>query len=159
MSESILVTGGGGFLGFRLLERLAASGGRITGWHRPGHPPSERIADVSWMEVDICDKREVERAIRAVLPTQVFHCAGMADPKKANKDREGAVDVNAGGTRNLLDAIVSNKTATRVLIPSSAYVYKDSQFVLTEESPVDDLRRVRPQQADAGTSCARRRIL
>jgi len=71
--ERILVTGASGFLGTPLVARLGAAGGEVHAVSR--RAPAGRPAEARWHAVDLEDAAAVERLVREVEPTRVFHLA------------------------------------------------------------------------------------
>ena len=142
----ILVTGAAGFAGSHLLDDLARddSTEAIVAWERPG---SERArgseaakppARVNWEAVDLLDRAAVAAAIARIRPTVVFHCAGAAHVGRAWNGGESTFAINVRGTQFLLEGLdaLRQKPATRVLVPSSAMIYRPSPEPLREDDPL-----------------------
>lgn len=131
--RTLLLSGASGFVGGRLLQRLAAGelpaldGVRVHAITRtqPKHWPLE---GVEWSPCDLSDPDSVQRLVLelGVAPTWVLHLGGLADPRVAARHPRQARSVNAGGTRNLLSAlsnIARPQTPVRFLLSSTAAVY------------------------------------
>jgi GDP-4-dehydro-6-deoxy-D-mannose reductase len=131
----VVVTGAAGFAGSHLVERLARAGVTIGAWsHTPRTPPVP--TDAQWSAVDLLDRDAVDRAVAAAAPDVVYHCAGMAQTAGA-ADRIGATfAANVRGTANLFDAVARHAPRARVLVTSSALVYRRTAEVLTEDAPL-----------------------
>jgi 2-alkyl-3-oxoalkanoate reductase len=93
-----LVTGGGGFLGRRVVELLLERGDQVSFLARGKYPEVEALGAVGH-QVDLCDRE----ALRRVVPGHdvIFHIAAKAGYWGKYEDFHG---VNVEGTRNLLDA-------------------------------------------------------
>jgi GDP-4-dehydro-6-deoxy-D-mannose reductase len=143
MARTTLVTGAAGFAGGHVLDLLAqrAPGdglppaGSVVGWHRPGHPPAMPREDVLWQAVDLLHRPALEDAIARLRPSIVYHCAGAAHVGRAWDQTERTLATNVRATHYLLDALRRAGAACRVLIPSSAMVYKPANEPLTEDHP------------------------
>ena len=144
MARVILVTGAAGFAGSHLLDLLArepAGNEGLVGWHRPGgrSPQSRQSPEgspASWEAVDLLDRSSVIAAIARLQPRIVYHCAGAAHVGRAWDHTEAAFAANVRGTHHLLEALNRTGTDARVLIPSSALVYRPADEALTEDHPL-----------------------
>lgn len=133
----ILVTGAGGFAGSHLVEHLAAQS-PVVAWYRSDPPQELRAGTVSvrWANLDLLDRDRVRREIRALRPSAVYHCAGVAHVANSWRDTTTPLAGNVLATHYLLDAIRRAGCHTRVLLTGSAAVYAASHLALTEDSPV-----------------------
>jgi len=132
---SVLVTGAAGFAGSHLLDLLTGSGVDVVGWHRPVAEAPAVPAHVTWQAVDILDADAVSAAIARIKPRAVYHCAGAAHVGKAWDNTTATLATNVSGTHNVLEGLRKARAAARVLIPSSALVYRTSDEALTEDHP------------------------
>jgi len=110
-----LVTGGGGFLGRRVVELLLERGDQVSFLARGRYPEVEALGAVGH-QVDLCDRE----ALRAVVPGHdvIFHIAAKAGYWGKYQDFHG---VNVDGTRNLLDA-AEDAGITRLIYTSTPSV-------------------------------------
>lgn len=78
MATRVLITGGTGFIGSRLAERLLAEGAEV---HVTSRRPRERVAPRSIRELrlDPADAEATRRLFAEVEPEVVFHLAGRVD--------------------------------------------------------------------------------
>ena len=120
--NDVLVTGATGFAGSHLVDLLRESGVAAIGWRR--------------QDVDLLDRRAVERAIAALRPTTVFHCAGAAHVGASWDEARKTMATNVLGTHHLLSGLRSAGLRARVLIPGSSYVYRQAEQALKESDPV-----------------------
>jgi nucleoside-diphosphate-sugar epimerase len=64
---SVLVTGGSGFIGINLVDRLIAEGYQVTNFDKA--PPAKGEHRSYWTPVDILDAGSLDAAIMAAHPT------------------------------------------------------------------------------------------
>lgn len=130
----ILVTGATGFAGSHLLDRLPRDT-PLTAWARPrGRAPQPRPG-VEWQAVDLLDRRAVARAIAALTPTIVYHLAGAPHVGSSFGNPAQPLAINAVATHYLLDALETHAPAARIVVVTSAMIYRPSRDPLTETSP------------------------
>lgn len=131
----ILVTGAAGFAGSYVVEALAGTAATI-GWMHRASPPSAIASLAEWQQVDLLNATEVREAIARVKPSGVIHCAGAPNVAHSWRDTVTPLSINIFATHHLLDALRRARAHCRVVVPSSATVYRPSMDVLREESPV-----------------------
>lgn len=135
MSRVILVTGGAGFIGSHLVERLCAAGERVSVIDDLSRGRREWIhPDAELHEADIRDLAALRRVVTAVAPEVVIHLAAMHFIPAVEGAPDLARDVNVNGTRSLLDA-VSEQAPQLLLLASTAAVYPDSRGPIEETCP------------------------
>ena len=91
-----LVTGGGGFLGRYIVERLVERGDRVRVFARQDYPELARLG-VEVLRGDIRNREEVENACRDI--DIVFHTAALAGIGLRLRD---FYETNTIGTENRL---------------------------------------------------------
>ena len=129
--EITVVTGAAGFVGGYLIERLAGRG-PLVGWHRPGSPPPRTASSIAWTAVDITDRTAVFGAIEESRPSRVFHLAGAANVGESWRTSGQHLRANALGTHHLLSAVRVAARPCRVLVVSSALIYRPTDIPLDE---------------------------
>jgi nucleoside-diphosphate-sugar epimerase len=133
MSELQLVTGGAGYFGTLLVERLHTAGMRVRIFDI--NDADERPAGVEMMRGDIRDPDAVRRAVEGA--SVIHHNVAMVP---LAKDKAAFWSVNRDGARNLLEAALKAETRKVVSMSSSAV------FGAPERNPVDDSTAPRPQE-------------
>jgi GDP-4-dehydro-6-deoxy-D-mannose reductase len=150
----VLVTGADGFVGEHLVAELLANGYDVTG-STLNLPPvrdtltPDEASSIDWKAADICDHDALVRLISAVRPEQIYHLAGFASGALARENAALSLNVNAGGTVNLFEAVMSVRDDSpefdpRILVMGSGDAYGDAArdgVPLSEEMP---LRPVSP---------------
>jgi UDP-glucose 4-epimerase len=130
----VLVTGGAGFIGSHVVDRLQARGHQpriIDQIQSPHHGP-----ELDTVLGDICDPDAVRRAVAGC--DAIVHLAAMADVDRVATDPAGTDRVNVRGTQVLLDAAREAGTS-RFVYASTIWVYGDAvgPGALDEDTPLD----------------------
>ncbi len=123
-----LVTGGGGFLGRHLVERLVERGDRVRVLCR-GDYPQLRELGVEVIRGDLRDPAAVDAACRDVAT--VFHTAavpGIWGPWRL------FYETNTVGTRNVLDACRKHNVSRLVYTSSPSVIFDGSSHLDATES-------------------------
>jgi dTDP-L-rhamnose 4-epimerase len=149
----VLVTGGAGFIGSHLVDALLARGDEVRvldsldplahAESAPAHldPAAELLVG------DLRDRRAVERALGGV--DRVFHLGGAVGNGESMMNVRRAVDVNSGGTAELLEAVLARRDQVRrLVVASSMVVYGEGAYLCPEHGerspgprPEEQLRR------------------
>lgn len=116
MSDRILVTGGTGFLGGRLLGRLREQGTQVRTCGR-GMRPAALPADVEYHQADLTASGPLDKLVGDV--DVVIHAAGAASSTSTPDEMEA---VNVTGTAQLLQA-AADCGVQRVVHVSTSSVY------------------------------------
>jgi len=135
----ILITGGAGFIGSHLTERLIGEGHRVTILDDLSTGLISNLASVAdhpeftFVKGSILDRKLVADLVDPA--DAVFHLAAAVGVKLIMDEPSRSILTNVAGTENVLDAALLNKTHT--FIASSSEVYgKSTKFPFQEE---DDL--------------------
>ncbi|MDZ4713865.1 MAG: SDR family NAD(P)-dependent oxidoreductase [Cytophagales bacterium] len=67
MKKTVLITGAGGNLGSAVVDRFLAGGYRLIGTVSPGKLPKSTREDVSYLEVNLTDEKEVGNAVEEIV--------------------------------------------------------------------------------------------
>ena len=148
----VLVTGGGGFIGSHVVDRLLERGmtPRIFDLSAsPYHSPLE----VETFTGSITDPANLDLAMRDC--DAVIHLAAVADVGHVHADPVLAEEVNTRGTLNVLEAACRAKVG-RVVYGSTTWVYSDCpEQEVDEETPIPAPRHLYTATKLAGeTYCA-----
>ena len=132
----VLVTGGAGYIGSVVAERLLGRGNTVVvldslvRGHRMAVPN-----EAEFIRGDLRDRDWLIRTVADVRPDAVAHLAGEALVGESATDPAKFFDVNVHGGLNLLDAMV-NAEVNRLVFSSTAAVYGEPASVpITEDAP------------------------
>jgi UDP-glucose 4-epimerase len=119
----VLVTGGSGFIGSHVVDKLRLRGHepviydlRPSPWHEPG--------SVETVLGSITDREALERALHSC--DAVAHLAAVADVNDVHAEPEDAERVNARGTVAVLEA-ARRAGVKRIVYASTIWVYSDCE--------------------------------
>jgi UDP-glucuronate decarboxylase len=124
-----LVTGGAGFIGSHLCDRLVAEGARVIALD---NLQTGRLSNIEhlfgskafdFVQHDVID--ELPSSIRTTPLTHIFHLACAASPDHYQADPEHTMLTNVLGTRNALR--LAERTGARLLLTSTSEVYGDPE--------------------------------
>ena len=126
MSRIALVTGGAGFIGSHVADALLAEGWSVTVLDNLSSGKRGQVpAAARFVEGDIRSP-EAAALVRDGGFDLVCHLAAQIDVRKSVADPRFDVDVNIGGTLNLVEAVRASGRPTRVLFASTGgAVYGD----------------------------------
>jgi GDP-4-dehydro-6-deoxy-D-mannose reductase len=149
-----LVTGADGFVGQHLVRRLLEQGQRVSAAALTLPPSrtilsSSQMAAVDWKAADVTDPDALYRLVAAVQPDGIYHFAGFSSGARARDRADRAMEVNAGGTVNLCDAVRAvqkdfPQCEPRILIAGAGDSYGES---IRAGTPVREDAQLRPVTA------------
>lgn len=138
--KKILVTGADGFIGSHLAEALVREGAKVTalalytgqdrcGWLDDIEPEVRKDLEIS--RGDVRDASLMNRLVRG--KDVVFHLAALIAIPHSYQAPSSHIDVNVGGTGNVLEAARDHGTA-RIVHTSTSEVYGSAQTVPIAET-------------------------
>src|SRR2546427_3142284 len=140
-TSNCLVTGGAGFIGSHLAERLVALGHEVRVVDNLSTGNEANLADIAddieFLRGDLCDIDVCRRAVAGM--DVVFHVAALPSVPRSLKDPWASHAANVNATVRLLEACVEAKVA-RIVYSSSSSVYGDTP-VLPKTEAVEPLPR------------------
>lgn len=117
-----LVTGVNGQLGYDIVRELNERG-------------EYDILAIDKDEMDITDKEQVMKIVKAYNPNVIFHCAAWTAVDKAEELKDLCEKVNVEGTKNITDASI--EVGAKLVYMSTDYVF-DGEKSLEELYKEDD---------------------
>ena len=137
MARLSLVTGGAGFIGSHVVERLLKNGDRVRVLDNFSTGRRENLAfaanTVEVIDGDLRDLSLVDRAVKGV--EVIYHQAAMRSVPRSVDDPLGANDNNVNGTLHVLEA-ARRHGVRRVVYASSSSVYGDNPELPKREEQV-----------------------
>ena len=145
----VLVTGGAGFIGSTLVDRLLAEGhavdvvdnlasGKLANL---AEARANRANDVTFHQIDIREP-DVVTLIERRRPEVVFHLAAQADVRVSVEDPVLDASINIIGALNVLEGARRAGASKMVFASSGGTIYGD---VEPSRLPVDETHPLRPQ--------------
>jgi len=156
MQRNILITGGAGFIGSRLISSLLKAEPNCRIWvldnlhpqvHGNNAIPPDFPASVVFVKGDVADKSIVNSIVNDAQPELVYHLAAETGTGQSYDEVSRYCDVNVMGTAILTESIRSEaKDVTKkIVLAASRAVYGEGAYI-------DNAGRVfggLPRQADA----------
>jgi UDP-glucose 4-epimerase len=140
IGPKVLVTGGAGFIGSHLVDKLVAEGSEVVvldSLHSGKKSNlNESIDDITFIKGDIRNHSLIKKLVRE--SNVVFHLAANASVPYSVKNPMYDFEVNVIGTFNLLKASINSKLE-RFVYASSAAVYGEPEY-----TPIDEKHPLRP---------------
>ena len=112
----VAVTGGSGFIGSHVVDKLVAAGHQVVIIDRRPHNRTDAVL----RDVDITDLAGLVRAMRGC--DAVFHLAGVSNVNEAYADPVATIDINVTGTARVWEAARRNQVG-RAILASTVWVY------------------------------------
>jgi UDP-glucose 4-epimerase len=136
----VLVTGGAGFIGRRVVSALAAEGHEVTIADLRAFPGTAGLAGTEVRSV-IGDLSNPETISRAVQPDTdvIIHLAAVTSVLKSVADPVSTYRLNVDATARLLEAARENEVGTFLLASTNAVVGDVGQAIMTEDATLRPL--------------------
>ena len=129
----VLVTGGAGFIGSHLADRLLAEGFAVTVLDNLATGVRERVpADATFVEGDVADRVVVDEVFARERFDVVFHVAGQASIRLSFAEPEADLATNVLGTLNVLRGCMEAGVG-RLVHASSMTIYGEPDRIPTPE--------------------------
>ena len=150
--KRVLVTGGAGFLGSHLCDKLIAAGNEVVCLDNLFTGSRENIDHLldkhtfEFVRHDVCDRTTLE-------VDEIYHLACPASPIHYQRNPVRTVRTTVEGTLHILD--LAREVKARVLIASTSEVYGDPQVHPQVETYWGNVNPIGPRACyDEGKRCA-----
>jgi len=129
----ILVTGGAGFIGSHLVDKLVKLGHNVIIFdnltkqvHLFGIPDYLNLK-ATFIRGDVRNKNKLEEVVKKV--DAIYHFAAAVGVGQSQYEISKYVDVNITGTANLLDILVNDKhKVKKLIVASSMSIYGEGMY-------------------------------
>ena len=125
----VLVTGGSGFIGSNLVNKLIEHGLSVRVFDKV----KPQRDDVQWFQGDLLKEEDVLEACKDV--EAVYHLAAIADVNVALSHFERCLITNEIGTMNFLKAATVQEVE-RFVLASTTWVYGKTEGTVDESTPI-----------------------
>ncbi len=130
----ILVTGGSGFIGSHLSDKLTNEGHSVIIFDKKKSPWMNKKQ--KFISGDINDEKILIKATKNI--DYVYHCAGLSDLNDSFNKPLLSAKSNILGSINLFESCVKNKVK-KIILASSIYVFsKEGSFYRCSKKAVED---------------------
>ncbi|WP_410771906.1 NAD-dependent epimerase/dehydratase family protein [Fontibacillus sp. BL9] len=134
--KTVVVTGGAGFIGSHLVNRLVRQNMQVHVIDNLSTGCLENVPSQATLHVEDIRSEQARDIIMDAKPDTLIHLAAQADVQQSVADPFFDMQVNVGGTLNMLEACRTAKVR-KFIFASTSGVYGDLQKeVLTELDPV-----------------------
>lgn len=134
--SKVLVTGGGGFIGSHLVDKLLAMGYEVTAIDIQKDIPMNLRHNIknrkfTYIPGDVTDKEFLERVISEDEYEMIYHLAAMVGVKNYVEHPLKTIDVNVIGTRNIVE--IALKRDIKILFTSTSEIFGKNPNVPWDE--------------------------
>ena len=141
--KKILITGHTGFKGTWLSRILILAGAKVYGLALEAEKNSlyskiEKLGLEASTILDIRNSQSIDNYFKEYKFDGIFHLAAQPLVRRSYKEPVQTFETNVMGTVNILNAVLSNNSATWIIVVTSDKVYKNVNKIdgYTEEEPL-----------------------
>ena len=148
--KNILITGGAGFIGSNLTQKLVKKGFKVTildNLSKQIHGKNQNstlyssIKDIAtFIKGDVCNKSDWQKALRN--QDAVIHLAAETGTGQSMYEIDRYNEVNLGGTSKLLDCLINEKhSVKKLIVASSRSIYGEGKYSCKSHGEQSDRHR------------------
>lgn len=125
-NQTVLITGGAGFIGSNLADALLEEGHKVAIIDNLSTGRKENIPNkAKFYEIDITQKGKLKGVFEKVKPEAIFHLAAQASVNRSVKDPANDVKINVIGTINLLELAQKYEVRHFIFSSTGGAIYGD----------------------------------
>jgi UDP-glucose 4-epimerase len=133
-SQSVLVTGGAGFIGSHLVDRLVAGGQQVTVVDNLSSGREANIHAAARFEKSDIRSPELSGTVKRARPEVVFHLAAQISVSVSAREPALDADVNIMGSLNVMEAARQSGARKFVFVSTGGAMYGDPERLPADES-------------------------
>ncbi|MEO0293799.1 MAG: NAD-dependent epimerase/dehydratase family protein [candidate division WOR-3 bacterium] len=131
----VVVTGGAGFIGSHLVDRLISMGFKVLVIDNLLSGSEKNLnKEAEFVKKDICDL-DIDSLIKKYSPSFIFHLAAQIDVRKSLRDPMWDEFINIRGTLNLLEASIVAKVRKFIFASTGGAIYGDAKYASEQLTP------------------------
>lgn len=135
MNDKVIVTGGAGFIGSHLVDRLISMDYDVLVIDNLLNGSKDNINEnAEFLKKDICDE-DLDSVVKKYSPSFVFHLAAQIDVRKSLADPLWDEGINIRGTLNLLEAVAKAKIKKIIFSSTGGAIYGEGKYADEELLP------------------------
>ncbi|MBN1695484.1 NAD-dependent epimerase/dehydratase family protein [candidate division WOR-3 bacterium] len=135
MKNKVIVTGGAGFIGSHLVDRLISMGMEVLIIDNLSSGSEENLNKMAeFLKKDICDD-DIDAVIKKYSPSFIFHLAAQIDVRKSLADPLWDEGINIRGTLNLLEAATKTNIKKFIFSSTGGAIYGEAKYADEELLP------------------------
>lgn len=138
-----LVTGAAGFLGSTICRQLVEKGEKVRGFVLPNDPAAKYLPkEVEIVYGDLCDRDSVEKFFTVADGTETI-CLHIASIVTVEPEfNQKVVDVNVGGTDNIINAVLAHPECKKMVYCSSTGAIPE----IPKGTPIKEVNQFHPEK-------------
>lgn len=127
--NKILVTGSYGFIGSNAVSFFIKNNQNVYGID------IKNIKKDKYFQIDITNKKEIQKIIQKIKPDVIVHTAAMSSLKNCENDKTLAQKINVEATKNIVESIKNH--SCKMIFISSDYVFPGTKGNYKENDIAD----------------------
>ena len=129
-----LITGGAGFIGSHLVDRLINEGHSVVVVDNLSTGKEENLnPKAKFYKIDICDS-EISKIFQEEKPEIVFHFAAQIDVRKSVENPIKDAEINILGSLNILENCKNFEVEKIIFSSTGGAIYGDAEIIPTPET-------------------------